>query len=185
MANRQFSRSVCHEREAGIIYGTRRLDRWWEETGVSGHGEPSSTTGAGCFAEGPRLSAKPLRPSAKSLPSTALSKAPSAKIRSAKASLLRAVYRALGKAFAEWPTLGNARNKKYEKTWIFLIGGEAHCIGSLDANVQICNYVFFRKWKRLPASASPHTAFALLHRFNNIADDSRKQEMQKLWMALT
>jgi hypothetical protein len=41
---------------------------------------------------------------------------PSAKIRSAKASLPRAVYRALGKAFAECPTLGKARNKKYEKT---------------------------------------------------------------------
>jgi hypothetical protein len=48
--------------------------------------------------------------------SKALGKAPSAKIRSAKASLPRAVYRALGKAFAESPTLGKARNKKYEKT---------------------------------------------------------------------
>jgi hypothetical protein len=66
------------------------------------------TTGAGCFAEGPRLSAKPLRPSAKPLPSAALGKAPSAKIRSAKASLPRAVYRALSKAFAESPTLGKA-----------------------------------------------------------------------------
>jgi hypothetical protein len=56
------------------------------------------TTGAGCVAEGPRLSAKPLRPSAKSLPSAALGKAPSAKFRSAKTSLPRAIYRALGKA---------------------------------------------------------------------------------------
>jgi hypothetical protein len=75
----------------------------------------TATTGAGCFAEGPRLSAKPLRPSAKPLPSAALGKAPSAKIRSAKASLPRAVYRALGKAFAESPTLGKARNKKMRK----------------------------------------------------------------------
>jgi hypothetical protein len=73
------------------------------------------TTGAGCFAEGPRLSAKLLRPSAKPLPSAALGKAPSAKIRSAKASLPRAVYRALGKAFAESPTLGKAQNKKMWK----------------------------------------------------------------------
>jgi hypothetical protein len=42
-------------------------------------------------------------------------KAPSAKIRSAKASLPRAVYRTLGKAFAESPTLGKARNKKMRK----------------------------------------------------------------------
>jgi hypothetical protein len=77
-----------------------------------------TTTGAGCFAEGPRLSAKSLRPSAKPLLSAALGKAPSAKIRSAKSSLPRAVYRALGKAFAESPTLGKARNKKNaKKTW--------------------------------------------------------------------
>jgi hypothetical protein len=44
--------------------------------------------------------------------SVALGKVPSAKIRSVKASLPRAVYRALGKAFAESPTLGKARNKK-------------------------------------------------------------------------
>jgi hypothetical protein len=45
----------------------------------------------------------------------ALGKALSAKIRSAKASLPRAVYRALGKAFAESPTLSKARNKKNVK----------------------------------------------------------------------
>jgi hypothetical protein len=86
------------------------------------------TTGAGCFAEGLRLSAKPLRPSAKPLPSAVLGKALSAKIWSAKASLPRAVYRALGKAFAESPTLGKARNKKIrKKTWKkILIGGGAH-----------------------------------------------------------
>jgi hypothetical protein len=59
------------------------------------------TTGAGGFAEGSRLSAKPLRPSAKALPRAALGKAASAKTRSAKPSLPRAVYRALGKGFAE------------------------------------------------------------------------------------
>jgi hypothetical protein len=67
-----------------------------------------ATTGVGCFAE--------VRPSAKPLPSAALGKAPSTKIRSAKASLPRAVYRALSKGFAESPTLGKARNKKCEKT---------------------------------------------------------------------
>jgi hypothetical protein len=69
-------------------------------------------TGVGCFAEGPRLSAKPL-------PSAVLGKAPSAKIRLAKPSLSRAVYRALGKAFAETPTLGKARNKKMRKNLNF------------------------------------------------------------------
>jgi hypothetical protein len=59
------------------------------------------TTGAGGFAEGSRLSAKALRPSAKALPRAVLSKAVSAKTRSAKPSLPRAVYRALGKGFAE------------------------------------------------------------------------------------
>jgi hypothetical protein len=34
----------------------------------------TTTTGAGCFAEGPRLSAKPLRPSAKPLPGKARKK---------------------------------------------------------------------------------------------------------------
>jgi hypothetical protein len=62
------------------------------------------------------------------LPSAALGKAPWAKIRSAKASLPRAVYRALGKAFAESPTLGKARNKKMRKNLEkkFSIGGGAH-----------------------------------------------------------
>jgi hypothetical protein len=67
------------------------------------------------LCRGPRLLAKPLRPSAKPLPSAALCKASSAKIRSAKASLPRPVYRALGKAFVESPTLGEARNKKLRK----------------------------------------------------------------------
>jgi hypothetical protein len=77
------------------------------------------TTGAGCFAEGPRLSAKPLRPSAKPLPSAVLGKAPSAKIRSAKASLPRAVYRALG---------ARQSGKKMQKKSLnfFLVRGGAH-----------------------------------------------------------
>jgi hypothetical protein len=61
-----------------------------------------STTGAGSFAEGPRLSAKPLRPSAKSLPSAALGK-------------VFAECPTLGKVFAECPTLGKAQNKKNTK----------------------------------------------------------------------
>jgi redox-regulated HSP33 family molecular chaperone len=49
------------------------------------------------------------------------------KIRSAKTSLPRAVYRALGKVFAESLTLGKAGNKKIrKKTLIFFIGGGAH-----------------------------------------------------------
>ena len=41
-------------------------------------------------------------------------------------------------------------------------------------------YIFFRKWKRLPASASPHTMFTLLHSVSDIAEDkSGKREMQK------
>jgi hypothetical protein len=64
------------------------------------------------LCRGPQASAKPLRFSAKPLPSAALGKASSAKIRSAKTSLPRAVYRALDKAFTESPTLGKARNKK-------------------------------------------------------------------------
>jgi hypothetical protein len=47
--------------------------------------------------------------------SAALGKAPSAKIRSVKASLPRAIYRALGKAFAEYPTLGKLL------CWVFFI----------------------------------------------------------------
>jgi hypothetical protein len=50
------------------------------------------------------------------LPSAAIGKAVSPKIRSAKPSLPRAIYRALGKAFfAECPTLGKARNEKIQK----------------------------------------------------------------------
>jgi hypothetical protein len=44
-----------------------------DEPRKSGH---ACTTGAGCFAEGPRLSAKSLRLSAKSLPSAALGENP-------------------------------------------------------------------------------------------------------------
>jgi hypothetical protein len=53
---------------------------------------------------------------AKALPSAALSKTLSANPQSAKPSLSSVVYRALGKGFAECPTLGKLRiEKKLEK----------------------------------------------------------------------
>jgi hypothetical protein len=68
-------------------------------TAIAEWGRPAAdithlTTRAGCFAEGHRLSAKPLRLSAKHLPSAALGKAASAKIRSAKPSLPATLPRA-------------------------------------------------------------------------------------------
>ena len=62
---------------------------------------PSLTTGNRQFAECLRHSAKPEIHSVKALPSAALGKEQSAKNPSAKVSLPSAIYRALGKAFAE------------------------------------------------------------------------------------
>ena len=59
------------------------------------------TTGRRVFAEGLKPSAKALQPSAKDLPRAALGEEPSGKKTSAKESLPRAFYRALGKVFAE------------------------------------------------------------------------------------
>jgi len=61
----------------------------------------SITTGRRVFAEGLKPSAKALQPSAKDLPRAALGEEPSGKKTSAKDSLPRAFYRALGKVFAE------------------------------------------------------------------------------------
>ena len=61
----------------------------------------SATTGRRVFAEGLTPSAKALQPSAKDLPRAALGEEPSGKKTSAKDSLPRAFYRALGKVFAE------------------------------------------------------------------------------------
>ena len=61
----------------------------------------STTTGRRVFAEGLKPSAKALQPSAKDLPRAALGEEPSGKKTSAKDSLPRAFYRALGKVFAE------------------------------------------------------------------------------------
>jgi len=58
-------------------------------------------TGRRVFAEGLKPSAKALQPSAKDLPRAALGEEPSGKKTSAKDSLPRAFYRALGKVFAE------------------------------------------------------------------------------------
>ena len=73
-------------------------------------------------------SAKATLPSAKPLPSAALGKEPSVKNPSAKNSLPSAIYRALGKVFAECPTLGKIgteknlkKMEKMEKKWNFKI----------------------------------------------------------------
>jgi len=63
--------------------------------------EHLSTTGRGFFAECLRHSAKADIHSAKPLPSVTLGKGRSVNSLSAKTSLLSALYRALGKAFAE------------------------------------------------------------------------------------
>ena len=69
--------------------------------------------------------------STKPLPSAALGKEPPVKNLSAKNSLPSAFYRALGKVFAECPTLGKVgTEKKPEKNGgkmeFFLIGGGPH-----------------------------------------------------------
>ena len=64
-------------------------------------GRGGYTTGRRVFAEGLKPSAKALQPSAKDLPRAALGEEPSGKKTSAKDSLPRAFFRALGIVFAE------------------------------------------------------------------------------------
>ena len=79
-----------------------------------------ATTGLSEFAECQGHSAKLNLHSAKALPSAALSKDHSVKNESAKTSLPSVFCRALGKAFAECPTLGKVETeKKPEKMGIF------------------------------------------------------------------
>ena len=86
------------------------------------------------FAECQGHSAKPNLHSAKALPSAALGKGHLAKNRSAKVSLPSVFCRALGKAFAECPTLDKVGTEKNPKKWeflpkkmdFFLIGGGPH-----------------------------------------------------------
>ena len=75
----------------------------WIEAGAKGLAAIAQayTTGRRVFAEGLKPSAKALQPSAKDLPRAALGEEPSGKKTSAKESLPRAFYRALGKVFAE------------------------------------------------------------------------------------
>jgi hypothetical protein len=54
-------------------------------------------------------------PSAPQKHSATLGKERSVKILSAKGSLPSVIYQALGKCFAEWPTLGKDRNEKIIK----------------------------------------------------------------------
>jgi hypothetical protein len=80
----------------------------------------------------------------------ALGKAPSAKILSAKVSLPRAVYRALGKVFAESPTLGKARNKKNaKKTWNFFFNrGRGPLASARPSKSQVAAFFAQNSWLR-------------------------------------
>jgi hypothetical protein len=73
-------------------------------------GAASTTTGLGFFADGLRHSAKAQKSSAKALPRAALGKESSGNFEMANRSLLRALYRAHGKAFAEGKK--NSRQRK-------------------------------------------------------------------------
>ena len=93
------------------------------------------TAGISGLAECQGHSAKPNLHSAKALPSATLGKEHSANKPSAKTSLPSVFYRALGKAFAECPTLGKVETEKNpkkigiftQKKWnFFFIDGGPH-----------------------------------------------------------
>jgi len=78
------------------------------------------TTGLLEFAECPKHSAKDIKHSANGSPSVTLGEQHSPKTVTAKPTLPSVFYRALGKAFAECPTLGKVETeKKPEKIGIF------------------------------------------------------------------
>ena len=78
------------------------------------------TTGLLEFAECPKHSAKDIKHSANGSPSVILGEQHSPKTVTAKPTLSSVFYRALGKAFAECPTLGKVETeKKPEKMGIF------------------------------------------------------------------
>ena len=78
------------------------------------------TTGLLEFAKCPKDSANHLKHSANGSPSVTLSEQHSPKKVTAKPTLPSVFYRALGKAFAECPTLGKVETKKNPKKWEFL-----------------------------------------------------------------
>ena len=93
------------------------------------------TTGLLEFAECPKHSAKDIQHSANGSPSVTLGEQHSPKTVTAKPTLPSVFYRALGKAFAECPTLGKVETEKNPKKWeflpkkngkIFLISGGPH-----------------------------------------------------------
>ena len=75
----------------------------------------SITTGLLEFAECPKHSAKDIKHSANGSPSVTLGEQHSPKTVTAKPTLPSVFYRALGKAFAECPTLGKVETKKNPK----------------------------------------------------------------------
>ena len=78
------------------------------------------TTGLLEFAECPKHSAKDIKHSANGSPSVTLGEQHSPKTVTAKPTLPSVFYRALGKAFAECPTLGKVETEKNPKKWEFL-----------------------------------------------------------------
>ena len=73
------------------------------------------TTGLLEFAECPKHSAKDIKHSANGSPSVTLGEQHSPKTVTAKPTLPSVFYRALGKAFAECPTLGKVETEKNPK----------------------------------------------------------------------
>ena len=103
------------------------------------------TTGLLEFAECPKHSAKDIKHSANGSPSVTLGEQHSPKTVTAKPTLPSVFYRALGKAFAECPTLGKVEiEKKPEKNRNFFPKK---------------NGIFFYRWRPPPASAHPSTTF--------------------------
>ena len=78
------------------------------------------TTGLLEFAECPKHSANHLKHSTNGSPSVTLGGQHSPKKVTAKPTLPSVFYRALGKAFAECPTLGKVETEKNRKKWEFL-----------------------------------------------------------------
>ena len=72
------------------------------------------------FAECPKHSAKGIKHSANGSPSVTLDEQHSPKKVTAKPTLPSVFYRALGKAFAECPTLDKVETEKTPKKWEFL-----------------------------------------------------------------
>ena len=104
------------------------------------------TTGLLEFAECPKHSAKDIKHSANGSPSVTLGEQHSPKTVTAKPTLPSVFYRALGKAFAECPTLGKVETEKNPKKWEFLpkkmefffIDGGSHRPAPVEFSYQMC-----------------------------------------------